>query len=611
MNADTKKSSQKKLIDTLNNQAKINECANVSASNHHIEKELDKIWKSADELRANSKIRPNEYSSSIFGLLYLKYLDHSFSKAYNLLVEKRSKEHFSIKAEDYHALGVIYLPDNSRYGYLLNIIDVNSIGRAIDSAFISIERENKELRNRLPITYSNMDGNILLHLLQLINSITLDSDDRIYGKPFEFFIDRFAKAEGRRGGEYYTPTSIVHLIVDILEPLQGSILDPACGTGGFFIQSSEFVKKHRKDPQRNVSFYGQDIVKDTIKLCKMNLNIHGLSGDIKQGNTYYKDEFDMIGKFDFVMSDPPFNVRRVDKEAIREDNRYPFGLPNSDNSNYLWIQIMYSMLNHKGKAGFVMANSAGDARYTEMEIRKNIIQDGVVDVIISISSNLFYNVSLPVSLWFFNKGKKKEDKEKVLFIDTKKIFTQVGRAHREFSDQELEFISNIVRLYHRKNPETSKCSSIKVREFFPEMRYNDIKGLCKVVSINEIEEQGWSLNPERYLIDEKISEIIESGEYTTGLVVDTATELIQDLKNVEENLSDDFVIMFEDKLDQIIANTSEANTHFKTMAEHLKPKSKQRLVGDLIIEKVIGWSVPIVGGAVAILIIQYFINLFK
>ena len=306
-------------------------------------------------------------------------------------------------------------------------------------------------------------------------------------------------SEGQRGGEFFTPTSIVRLIVEVLEPNHGRILDPACGSGGMFVQSAEFVKDHLRDPHKEISIYGQEKADDTVRLCKMNLAIHGLSGDIRQGNTYYEDVFNIKGEFDFVMANPPFNVNNVDKEAIKDDPRYSLGIPSVDNANYLWIQIFNSMLNDKGRAGFVMANSANDARYSELKIRRKLIEEDVIDVVISVASNYFYTVTLPVTLWFLDKDKKPKNKDKALFIDASKIYTQIDRAHREFTDQQIEFISNIARLYRGQEPETTKCSSEMMKEYFPEMRYRDIEGLCKVASIEKIKDQGWSLNPGRYV----------------------------------------------------------------------------------------------------------------
>ena len=255
-----------------------------------------------------------------------------------------------------------------------------------------------------------------------------------FGKIYEYFLGNFAMKEGQKGGEFFTPTSIVKLIVEVIEPFHGGIYDPACGSGGMFVQSARFVENHKKDPNAEIAIYGQEKVADTIRLCKMNLAVHGVSGDIREANTYYEDLHESLGKFDFVMANPPFNVSGVDKERIKGDLRFSFGTPRTDNANYIWIQAFYSALNEKGRAGFVMANSAADARGAELEIRKKLIKSGAVDVMISIGPNFFYTVTLPCTLWFFDKAKAKTPrKDKVLFIDARQIYRQIDRAHRDFT----------------------------------------------------------------------------------------------------------------------------------------------------------------------------------
>ena len=280
------------------------------------------------------------------------------------------------------------------------------------------------------------------------------------------------------------------------------ILDPACGAGGMFVQSAVRIRnKLNQDPNKVISVYGQEKVDGTVKLCQMNLAVHGVSGlrNIRQGNTYYEDIHNSVGAFDFVMANPPFNVNGVDREKIKGDPHYPFGVPSVDNANYLWIELFYSALNQNGRAGFVMANSASDARGSELEIRRQLIEKGAVDVMIAIGSNFFYTVTLPCTLWFLDRGKVKTPrKEKVLFIDARHIYRQVDRAHRDFSEQQVEFISSIVRLY-RGEAVVTGAESEMLGETFPEGAYQDVAGLCKVATLAEIEAQGWSLNPGRYV----------------------------------------------------------------------------------------------------------------
>jgi type I restriction enzyme M protein len=336
-------------------------------------------------------------------------------------------------------------------------------------------------------------------LLKNFSSIPMTIEGDAFGKIYEYFLGNFAMSEGQKGGEFFTPTSIVKLIVEIIEPYHGRIFDPACGSGGMFVQSAAFVDHHKKSVNE-ISVYGQEKVAETIRLCKMNLAVHGLSGDIRQSVTYYEDPHKSVGKFDFVMANPPFNVDKVDKERIKDDPRYPFSIPRTDNANYLWTQLFFSSLNETGRGGFVMANSAGDARGSELDIRRDLLKSGAVDVMVSVGSNFFYTVTLPCTLWFLDRGKaKSKRKDKLLFIDARHVFTQIDRAHREFTPQQIEFLSNIVRLYRGEKPETEAGSNDLMKDNFPKGKYADVLGLCKVATLDEIETQGWSLNPGRYV----------------------------------------------------------------------------------------------------------------
>ena len=327
----------------------------------------------------------------------------------------------------------------------------------------AIEEENPELKDVLPKTYLRLDNDTIAALLKTFSGIPMDVQGDVFGRIYEYFLGKFAMSEGQRGGEFFTPTSLVRLMVEVIEPFHGRILDPACGSGGMFVQSARFVENHQANPQSEISIYGQERVAETVRLCRMNLAVHGLSGEIKQANTYYENVHDCVGRFDFVLANPPFNVNGVDREKIKGDPRYPFGLPTVDNANYLWIQEFYSALNNHGRAGFVMANSASDARHSEREIRRKLIESGAVDVMIAIGSNFFLNVTLPCTLWFLDKGKKGTEREDtVLFIDARQIYNQVDRAHRDFTPEQLEFIANIVRLYRGEDPEdragSAECS---------------------------------------------------------------------------------------------------------------------------------------------------------
>ena len=383
------------------------------------------------------------------------------------------------------------------------------IGKAINRAMGGIEDYNPDLKGVLPKDYSRVSDDILGELLRLLRTLPEVIEGDGFGLIYEYFLGKFALSEGRKGGEFFTPTSIVRLIVEILEPFHGKIYDPACGTGGMFVQSAHFVERHRHDPSQELSIYGQEKTADTVRLAKMNLSVHGLGGDIREGNTYYEDLHDSVGKFNFVMANPPFNVNKIDKTKLEDDPRFPFGLPKPDNGNYLWIQAFYSALNNTGRAGFVMANSASDARSSELDIRRKLIEDLSVDVIVAVGPNMFYTVTLPVTLWFLDRGKKHTDRaDQVLFIDARQIYNQIDRAHREWTPQQTEFLANIVRLWRSEEPEFDAGSGKLLSTVLPGGTYADVAGLCAVVGIDQIAEHGWSLNPGRYvqIADSRVSD---------------------------------------------------------------------------------------------------------
>ena len=469
-----------------------------------------RLWQAADELRANSKLKASEFSVPVLGLIFLRYADHRFTEAQKELgdlVQLGFDAHGdgppsrrTVGKTDYQARGVLYLPDAARFQNLLELPEGENIGRALNDAMRAIEAENPDLKDVLPKTYNRLENATLVELLKLMASISMDIEGDAFGRIYEYFLGNFAMAEGHKGGEFYTPTSIVKLIVEIIEPFHGRIFDPACGSGGMFVQSARFVQEHQARPTDEISVFGQERVAETVRLCKMNLGVHGLSGDIRQGNSYYEDLHTSAGKFDFVMANPPFNVNRVDKDRLKDDPRFPLGMPRADNANYLWIQVFYSALNESARAGFVMANSASDARGSEMEIRRQLIEDQAVDVMVSVGSNFFYTFTLPCTLWFLDKGKKNSDRrDEVLFIDARHTYRQLDRAHRDFTPEQTEFLANIVRLYRGQEVENSHNSQPMLAEHFPDGTYADVAGLCKVASIGEIEGQGWSLNPGRYV----------------------------------------------------------------------------------------------------------------
>lgn len=453
-------------------------------------------------MRANSALRLNEFAEPVLGLIFLKFAGVKFSKTEKeIAAERKAKtknyggasvaRERPISSADYHAQGTLFVPEKARFSYLIELPEGSDMGKAVNGAMKEIEAENKELAGILPKSFQNLDSRSIITLLKNFNQIPDDIEGDAFGRIYEYFLGKFAIADGSGGGEFFTPTSIVKLIVEILEPYKGYIYDPACGSGGMFVQSVEFIKRHFENGKkikasREVSIYGQEKTDQTVRIAKMNLAIHGLSGDIRQGNTYYEDLHRSVGKFDFAMANPPFNVNGIDKERIKDDPRFPYGIPRNDNGNYLWIQIFLSVLKNTGRAGFVMANAASDAGHSEKDIRTKMIDDGLVDVMVAVGPNMFYNVTLPVTLWFLDKGKKKTDrKDKILFINAQNIFTPIegDRARRYWTDEQIRQISEIVRLYRGEG----------------KTKYKDIKGLCKVATLEEVRAAGYTLNAGRYV----------------------------------------------------------------------------------------------------------------
>ena len=457
-----------------------------------------KLWEAADQLRASSGLKASEYASPVLGLIFLRYADERFAQATESVGP--GSERRPIGAEDYQAAGALYLPEESRFEGLLNLPEGADVGKAVNHAMAGIEGSNPDLQGVLPKDYSRIPDDILGELLRQLRPLPEVIEGDGFGLIYEYFLGQFAFSEGSKGGEFFTPASIVRLIVEILEPFHGKIYDPACGSGGMFVQSAHFVERRRRDPSRELSIYGQEKTGDTVKLAKMNLAVHGLAGDIREGNTYYEDLHDAVGEFDFVMANPPFNVNKIDKAKLEDDPRFPFGLPKPDNGNYLWIQTFYSALNRNGRAGFVMANSASDARGSELEIRRKLIEDRSVDVIIAVGTKMFYTVTLPVTLWFLDRGKKYTDQaDQVLFIDAREIYNQIDRAHRDWTPQQIEFLANIVRLWRGEEPEFDAGSEEMLSAVLPDGAYADVPALCATATLDQIEGQGWSLNPGRYI----------------------------------------------------------------------------------------------------------------
>jgi type I restriction enzyme M protein len=470
-----------------------------------------RLWDAADQLRANSGLNAAQYSTPVLGLIFLRFADVRFAKIRAGLGKMASSSRRGSRVDEpaaYHAEGVLYLTPNARFETLLHLPEGSNAGKTINEAMHDIEKHNPQLAGVLPKTYEIFNSTLLKELLKRVSEIPATIDYDAFGRIYEYFLGEFARTEGQKGGEFYTPSGIVRLLVEVLEPYHGRILDPACGSGGMFVQSARFVAEHKKNPSSELAIHGQEKVAATVALCRMNLAMHGLEGDIKEAITYYDDLHNSTGKFDFVLANPPFNVNAVDKERLEAEvgkgRRYPFGLPRTDNANYLWIQLFYSTLSGNGRAGFVMANSASDARSSEQEIRKQLIESRAVDVMVAVGSNMFYTVTLPCTLWFMDKGKQKTPRaDKVLFLDARHIYRQVDRAHRDWTEDQIGFLANVVRLYRGEEPDFSLSggeAETKLKEAFgKKLKFADVPGLCKAASIKEIEAQGWSLNPGRYV----------------------------------------------------------------------------------------------------------------
>ena len=472
------------------------------------------LWEAADQFRANSGLKAQEYSGPILGLIFLRFAEVRFAIQYKKLEQATTSARRGSRVDEpaaYHADNVLYLAPEARFDFLLTLPEQADVGAKVNAAMRLVEKHNEQLAGVLPKSFNIFTSTLLKELLKKISEIPATLDFDAFGRIYEYLLGEFAMSEGQGGGEFYTPASIVQLLTQIIEPYHGRILDPACGSGGMFVQSARFVAEHHKNPAAELSICGVEKTDETGRLARLNLAVHGLEGEIRHGgniNSYYDDPHTATGQFDFVLANPPFNVNAVDKERLKdmvgEGRRFPFGLPNTDNANYLWIQLFYSSLNSKGRAGFVMANSASDARSSEQDLRQKLIEAQAVDVIIAVGPNMFYTVTLPVTLWFLDRGKAKTKRAgSVLFIDARHIYRQIDRAHRDWTPAQTGFIANLVRLYRGEAIDLTVGGAeteIKLQEVFGKKpTYTDVLGLCKLATLAEIEAQGWSLNPGRYV----------------------------------------------------------------------------------------------------------------
>ena len=550
------------------------------------------LWESADLLRAGSKLTSNQYCMPVLGLIFLRYAYSRFKLVEAEILKDRPVRNgrvLPVEESDFASRSALFLPREAQYAYLVELPEnipaagltnrngqvMNSLGEVVNNAMELVEEQSEQLAGVLPKDYTMFSDELLAELLRIFNNSALDDvGGDVIGRIYEYFLNKFAKNIAQDDGVFFTPKSLVKMIVNILEPREGILLDPACGSGGMFVQTGDFVEHAGMLANNTMTFYGQEKVEYNAQLCLMNLAVHGLSGVIKSGdeaNTFYHDAHNLDSCCDYVMANPPFNVDKVKAESAQSAGRLPFGMPavnknkEVSNANYLWISYFYSYLNEHGRAGFVMASSATDSQSKDKDIREKMVRTGHVDVLISVGNNFFYTKSLPCSLWFFDKGKKKELRDKVLFIDARNYYTVVDRTLNEWSEWQLKNLNAIVWLYRgeldkyqnllsqyrqelgkqlsfperaeqletdlqnaraeareaaaqaarkdKKRIEAEYQDTIQaleqkltvakealwLTEKFGEGAYQDIPGLCRAATREEIEQKGFSLTPGAYV----------------------------------------------------------------------------------------------------------------
>lgn len=546
------------------------------------------LWESADLLRQGSKLTSSQYCMPVLALLFLRYAYSRYKMVEAEILQGRPMRGgrvMPVEPSDFAAKSALYLPREAQFDYLVNLPDnivaaklktkarqdINSLGEAVNNAMQLVEEQSEQLTGVLPKTYTIFSDDLLRELLRIFNNKTIDEiGGDIIGRIYEYFLSKFAKAVASDDGVFFTPKSLVKMLVNVLEPKQGVMLDPACGSGGMFVQTGDFVNQTGFNANTQMTFYGQEKVEYNAQLCLMNMAVHGLTGRIVSGdeaNSFYHDAHNLVGKCDYVMANPPFNVDKVKSESALAAGRLPFGLPSVNqktkeigNANYLWISYFYAYLNDHGRAGFVMASSATDSANKDRDIREKLVRTGDVDVIVSVGNNFFYTLSLPCSLWFFDRNKNVEIRDKVLFIDARNYYTVIDRTLNEWTEWQLRNLQAIVHLYRgeknkyqqlltdykaflggttvsmaqealdrqkaeakeaianatrkeKKQIEAEQNAKITeleehletARQFewltdkFGDGEYKDVLGLCKIATIQDIEEKNYSLTPGAYV----------------------------------------------------------------------------------------------------------------
>lgn len=525
-----------------------------------LKKLKDDLWHSADMLRAGAHLAANKYGQPILGLIFLRYADILFKQhkpaidaEYNRLKGSRAEK--SIKEVAIEKCG-FYLPECAYYDFINNAPDDANKATLVKKAMEEIEKENDRMEGVLPKeVYGQLvpeeEPELLSKIIRIFKNIPENIEIDLFGEIYEYFLGNFALNEGKDGGTFYTPASVVRYMVEVLKPEVGNklFLDPACGSGGMFVQAARYMHKHNATNEDMMKFmcYGVEKDPDTVKLAKMNLLLHNVRGDVREANSYYSDPHDAVGRFDYVMANPPFNVDEVVYDKVKDDPRFkPYGVPKNKskstkkdkdkketvpNANYLWISYFATALNENGRSALVMANSASDVGASELDIRTKMIKEGIIKQMVTLPSNMFTSVTLPATLWFFDKQKPNTSKkDEILFIDARNVFTQVDRAHRKFSAEQIRNLGIITRLYEGETeeftklikeyetnmanaPETSdeednppksywQANIDWLKERFPEGKYKDVIGLCKVAKLegeDGIKDQDYSLNPGRYV----------------------------------------------------------------------------------------------------------------
>lgn len=525
-----------------------------------LKKLKDDLWHSADILRAGAHLAANKYGQPILGLIFLRYADILY-KQHKVEIEaeynkrKGTRTEKSMKEVSVEICG-FYLPPEAYYDYINDAPDDANKATLVKKAMEAIEANNEKMDGVLPkevygALVPEEEPDLLSKIVRVFKDIPENISVDLFGEIYEFFLGSFALQEGKDGGTFYTPATVVRYMVEVLQPMSGDkmFLDPACGSGGMFVQAARYMHRHNASMSDMMKFrcYGVEKEPDTVKLAKMNLLLNNVRGDITEANSFYSDPYNAVGRFDYVMANPPFNVDEVVYERVKDDARFnTYGIPKNKtkagkkesdkketvpNANYLWISYFASALNEHGKAALVMANSASDAGNSEYEIRKKMIEEGIISQMVTLPSNMFSSVTLPATLWFFDKAKThSEKKNEILFIDARNVFTQVDRAHRKFSDEQIKNLGIISRLYEGDTaaytslieeyktalanaPETSDDKEIKTKSYyqsqidwlnerFPDGKYNDVIGLCKVAKLegeDGIIDQDYSLNAGRYV----------------------------------------------------------------------------------------------------------------